>query len=138
MKILGSMMVSDMRAKLVKAGEVLEIPHKHLQRGIINGARIGDLIWIKESFCEVKSTRACPVGIHEFLPGMGPMQVKIPLHLQRWMGQGFLKFRFHKANKMVRAESRRTIRIEALAADHIMGRVIDGNAAEIIREQARG
>jgi hypothetical protein len=137
MKILGSMLITDTRAKLVKPGEVWHIPHNHLRRGMLTNARIGDLIWIKEAYCEVKSTRASPVGVHEMVPGMGPLHVKIPLHLQRLMGQGFLKFRFHKAKTMVRADSRRTIQIEQLADDHIVCRVIDGNAAEIAAKKGK-
>ncbi len=129
MKILGSMMLTEQRARLVKAGEVWTIPHAHLRRGMLSGARIGDLIWIKEGYCEIKSTRACPRQIHEMVPGTGPLQVKIPQDLQRYMGQ--LRFKFHKAKTMQRCDSRRTIRIEVLAADHIVGRVIDGNAAQI-------
>lgn len=72
-------------------------------------ARIGDLWWVKETYCEVQSGPTGPQHVHEMVPG-GPLGMTIPPRLKPY----WHLFK-HKPNRpaagLRRGESRATLKI---------------------------
>lgn len=134
MKVLGSILITPARQRQIAEGAVWDIPRVSMRAKILAGARIGDLIWLREPYVEIKSRRHTPKQFHEFIRGASPSGLKIPPAVRPYLQEA--KMHLHPARAMTRAISMTTLEIMGLLPDAVRVAVHDAQVDDF-RKQAR-
>lgn len=110
MTVLGPAILDHCQQRDMERGvQTLLIGRDRVFKDASERARVGDLWWVKESYCEVKSGPTGPQHIHEMIPGT-PTGLSIPARLKPY----FHLLRQHHNRRpagLRRQESRATLKI---------------------------
>jgi hypothetical protein len=110
MTVLGPAIIDNCQQREMERGNrELIIPRERVFNDAAARAKVGDIWWVKESFCEVKSGPTTSQIIHEMLPG-SPLGVSIPPRLKPIFH--LLRKHFNRRpSGLRRAESRACLKI---------------------------
>lgn len=116
MTVLGPAILDYWQTRAIERGDKeLMVPKDRIFKDAAEKAKVGDILWAKECYCEVLSGPTGPQHIHEMIPG-SPTGLTIPNHLKPWFH--LLKKRGNQpAHGLRRGESRCTLKIFSVEPD---------------------
>lgn len=137
MNVLGALVITAGQQRTLTDGSALDIPRASFRPKILREAMIGDLIWIKEPFVEIRSMQGCPKQIHEMVPGASPLSTAIPDHVKPYLHK--CRMSPCQASGMCKSDSRATLEIMGICEHAIRCLVHLKPVADIVKaRRAKG
>lgn len=132
MRVLGSILITPARQNQISDGASWDIPRGNMRAKMLADAQIGDLIWVREPFVEIKSRRHTAKQFHEVIRGSSPVGLKIPKAVKPYLEEARMMLR--QAREMNRATSMTTLEIMGILPDAVRVTVHDAQVDELRRK----